>query len=293
MNKKLLVILITFSLIVLSGCQLAKEEPEAEEKAGQDRLIGAFVTTEEVLPNDMDGNWKEYGESTGEKDEEGARIEKMILPGNYDEENSKLVFPGLDGYIIAATDIKESILIGDLWNCDMDIETTDSGENIRLSGTLYVGKNPEMNSVNVNYIYQTEEGLIYLDGTGHAYSSDTGGDSIEYEEIYESDEKGKMENCYTKIRINVEYVEKVEKIKVFQYEESGELAGSENVLITGNDVKVKKASGAVWAVVEEQNADDVRRTVCSYNDEDEETTYAVKYAEEDKMAESFLIKFTD
>lgn len=225
---------------------------------------------------------------TEETEKEDVQVQKMILRGEYDKEENTLVFPGLDGSVIADVDFKsDSALVCDLWDSKIDVEATDSGKNIRMSGTLYIGKTPEAKTININYIYQTEEGLIYPDGAGHAYSSDTGGDSMEYEEEYISDEN---ERDFTRIKINVEFVEKPLKINVFQYRNSGEPAGSENVVVTGKDIEVKKASGATWAVIEEQYGDRVKRTVWDYSENDE-TGYKVLYGKDGKKADSFLINF--
>lgn len=185
-NKKFLAGMLAFVMMLsLSGCTLAVEDAGGEEKA-TDRLIGAFITTEYLIPFDMDAYLEENIEDLvngGEVNPEdtleaGERIYATVdKKGSTEPRDWEISFGDIDGIKFfdalwdGVGDSPFTMLTYDDEICDANTHymSTDNSDGIELSGTIYIlskaGKRGDI--YYINPVYQTESGEIYtIPGTG-------------------------------------------------------------------------------------------------------------------------------
>ena len=152
MKKMLIGMFVLTTAVLLGGCSLAKED--AANDSSKDRMIGAFITDEYL---DL------YNERLY------ATIDKQ---GSKDPADWDISFGDVKGInffsICWEDDSKEettSLVESDgIYDVNTDYHITDEGENVELSGTIYMlpGQIDSNTSYFVNPVYQTEDGRIYV-----------------------------------------------------------------------------------------------------------------------------------
>ena len=152
MKKMLIGMFVLMTAVLLGGCSLAKED--AANDSSKDRMIGAFITDEYL---DL------YNERLY------ATIDKQ---GSKDPADWDISFGDVKGInffsICWEDDSKEettSLVESDgIYDVNTDYHITDEGENVELSGTIYMlpGQIDSNTSYFVNPVYQTEDGRIYV-----------------------------------------------------------------------------------------------------------------------------------
>lgn len=291
MNKKLLAILLSCSVLLMSGCSLAKEEAARKEA---DRLVGVYLTTE--YPDSNNEHWVEYGTFNADTEFGEIPFPNMILPAELDPETKTFVFPDLPGYALFEATVKDGEDVyntsqSDFMDGNFHVTTTDFGDSFELSGTLYVGEAAEDSIWKANLVYQTADGLVYLDGSGNSYSGNAGGFSSKVEQTHTKVVNGEEGSTTTLVEFSIKTIEELEHLVVYQYNESGEQIDSKELTTTGEDKNVMWASDAAWAVIEEEYANSVKRTVCNYPDDTEEVTHTVVILNKDFVGEPSIIHF--
>lgn len=292
MNKKLSAVLLACGILLISGCSLAKEETVSRE---QDRLIGVYITEQKPELDGRNENWVEYGTFAASSQSVELQIPYMILPAEFDSENKRFVFPGLEGYALFAAEVYDehgayTTEVCDFFDGYLSVKTTDTGKSFELSGILYVGDKKENTVWAVNNVYQTAEGFVYLDGSGNSFfGSDF---SHKLEENYTTSVDKEEESGSVCIEFSVQTIEKLEHLLVYQYNEAGERIASDKLTVSAEDKEVSWAQGAAWAVIEEQYANSVKRTVYNYSDSStEDITHTVVILNKASVGESALIHF--
>lgn len=194
MKHKLIVLLL--AAFMLTGCSLAQEPPEVTT---EDRLIGALVTTEYLDLFDMDA-WLNDNIGTLTKGDhviqgDTGQYQGRIYAQRNEDEGEPYVFPDtLKGSLYMSPTITEegrdpytcSIVTGGFSDTRCHIRSTDAGEALELSGTIYfdpfsmpmetvtdaeTGESMEHICFHVNPVYQTAEGDVYVtSGMGHSFS---------------------------------------------------------------------------------------------------------------------------
>ncbi len=292
MNKKFLAILLSCSMLLMSGCSLAKDEVVSKES---DRLVGVYLTTE--YPDSNNEHWVEYGTFNADTEFGEIPFPNLILPAEYYKETKEFVFPGLDGYALFEATVHDGEDIyhlsqSDLLDGTVHVTSSDFGDSFELSGTLYVGETTEDTIWKANLVYQTADGLVYLDGSGNSYQGNEGGFSSKVEQTYTTTVNGEEGSTKTMVEFTVKTIEKLELLKVYQYDESGEQIDSKELTVTGEDKDVIWASDAAWAVIEEQYANSVKRTVYNHPDnKTEEVTHTVVILNKHLVGEPATVHF--
>ena len=176
MKRNLFAALITAGLLLsLTGCQLAKVE-----SGSQDRLVGAFITTEyldlmdmEAYLNDHLDDVKKGGEILVDGDTRAYEERIYGVNQSDDPEHPDYTFPGLEGiaiYYIPVDAGEESY-----WTSSTAEEAqlytafnlSNDMDEIVVTADLYVSADGGLHSFYANPIYQTAEGELYLiSGTG-------------------------------------------------------------------------------------------------------------------------------
>lgn len=291
MNKKIFIIILA-CVLCLTGCSLAREEVVSKEA---DRLVGVYLTTE--YPDSNDEHWVDYGTFTADTEFGEIPLPKRILPAEFDPETKTFVFPGLDGYALFEATVKDGENVyntsqSDFMDGNFHVTTTDFGDSFELSGTLYVGEDMEDTIWKANLVYQTADGLVYLDGSGDSYSGNEGGFSSQVEQTQTITVNGKEGSTYTKAEFTVQPIGKLQKLLVHQYNAAGERIDTRELNITAEDQKVIWTTNAAWAVVEEHLPNEVKRTAYDRPAEGEEdVTHTVVVLNEDQVGEAGVIFF--
>ncbi len=174
-------------IVSLSGCSLAV--PGAGAEAGEDRLIGVFITAEYLDLYDMESYLKDHGnlltgggEVTLSHDPEyEGRLYAQIDPSK-GPEDGEIFFGDVRGeYMLypEKTDEREPYRVCLCTDgiCEINTNTNiaDDQEEYSIDGTMYMlpGQMEEDVSYHANPVYQTAEGEIYaVSGQGFSTSGD-------------------------------------------------------------------------------------------------------------------------
>ena len=176
---------LLLSVLMLNGCSLAVEDAGDEPAVVQDKLVGAFITTESLDLFDMEAYLNDHADEFLDGITSGS--DSVTIDGNaYSERLYATVHkhdrkdPGTwevqfgDAEGICFFDAvwqnegeePFSMVIADEEICDINshLTVTDTGEEVALTGTMYVLPDDSMEEVRffVNPVYQTGEGEIYL-----------------------------------------------------------------------------------------------------------------------------------
>lgn len=197
-NRKFLRCIVCVSMILtLCGCSMAV--PDAREDSGNDRMIGAFITTEFLDLFDMDRYVDDHAAELRSREEvevpygskyEGRLYAEIDKSKGEDPANWEISFGNLDGMN----------LLTPLWTLEngeqywgnactegisdinLNLNESDVGVEHSVSGTIYIlpGKTDENTVYYANPVYQTEDGKIYVT-RGHGVSKS--GEPVEGEEL--------------------------------------------------------------------------------------------------------------
>lgn len=267
--KVLLVLLIcgTLALAVdATGGTLAQPEKRAVE---EDKFIG-YQLVFERLPGDWEeitrdySNWVEYGTEDMKIDGLGTvAFTRKILIGEYDEEKSRYIFPGLEGLncFCAIREVEgEKHYTGYRDMADTKITVGDNETSI--SGTAYFGPpvdDKNWNTENYDYgwkayrVYQMEDGTVYLDDSGNSYGG-MGGFTISTKESYTETVNGEEQTTSFEVSFTMESVERVQELSVSWFDGENRPVADQTIRMEelGEDgLTLERPQGAAWALVEE------------------------------------------
>ena len=293
MSKKGFGLILLLCMLVFSGCSLAKE-PQKEKE--QDRLMGVYlVNTENGQDLTENENWVEYGTQNLDTEYGKLDIPRMILPAVYDSENGDFTFPGVQGYALFSAVVAEEegncdVSASDLADGMFGVQVNDLGTSYDLSGTLYVGKD-DFTWI-VYHVYQTADGMVYLDGTGNSYNGSNFSTTLEETQKVTGD--GKEGTLYTKVEVKVEEIPALQTLLVHQYNAAGERIATNTLSLTVQPEEVVWAPNAAWAVVEEQSADGVKRTAYDRTQgAQEQITHTAYILNSESIGEGKIITFAE
>lgn len=163
--KKLIALVL--AVVLLAGCQLASDE--VREDPMQDKLVGVFITFENLRLFDIEAYLEENADSFVDGGEvtldaaESSRYQDRIYAVM--EEDGGYSFPGLEG-IYLCQKWEEDHWAGFATEGICDIKThstrTDTEDRIEESGTIYVPSGLEEAILFANPVYMTPGGQYYL-----------------------------------------------------------------------------------------------------------------------------------
>lgn len=168
------VLVLAFSVCLLTGCRLAREEAQVQDSA-EDRLVGVFVTEEYIHRGTPELTVNSEGEISFVENREG--IDGTLI---FDEYGPKdIVFDGIEGYGIYDIEV---------WNEEQGIYTSyaiaddvfsdgywamtgnDTSEANEVEVTIYVDQDGPT-GLYFNPVYQTARGDVYMQpGTGLSWA---------------------------------------------------------------------------------------------------------------------------
>ena len=236
MMSKRLISLLLCGMLVLScaGCQLAKPKADA---AGEDRLIGVFVTQEYLDLFDFES----YFNNNANKIVNGGEIslqESAAYQGRVyarpvirsDDSTGDYVFDSLDGvgfyaykYEDEAGAYNASHIDEGMVGNSLNISVTDEGEFVELDGTIYT--TPQSNvHIYSNPVFQTPDGDVYLtagDGFFHDIT-DAEGEvfSTTFDETTTVTQNGQSQSVGCKVTVRLAVMLTPTEIVVIQMDEN-------------------------------------------------------------------------
>ena len=271
MNKKIKALVLAFVLTLsLCGCQLAK--PDSDGSQQNDRLVGAYITTEYVDLFDMDGYLQENLDSII------ASNGKLELPAIENEPKLYAVltentyaFPDLEGILLAqfrmssGEDTYTSAVV-DEGICD--IHSRVGGEDAGISGTIWTAKDSGDVIFYLNPVYQTEDGQVYLiPGSGMHFSSGVGGQATQkMEETRTVTVNGEAVEEYFAVEVAIDVTEPAETVTVLQMdEESRELSRTTYRADTLPE-ELTPDAGTAYLIVQSNTKTEALRQICQPGD---------------------------
>lgn len=309
MKTKFTPLLLALMMLLLTGCQLAREPSQQQTEnstLSKARLTGLYVVREDPFAEIDRTHWTEYGTITADTQYGQLTFPTEILIGQYDEDTHEFTFPGLEGWPMFVMDVTEEdgssyiTTVSDLAGPGTHILHTDAGASYELSGTLYFGPpadDPDYDPMNDDRIwhpynvYQMEDGTVFLDGTGDSFSG-PGGMGYTMTATYTTTVNGEKMEYYTKAELNVEYIERLTSLTVLQYDGNGNLLERTELPTEGGLPAVNWLSAAAWAVVEERRGEELTRTAYDRPDESESPiSHTVILLQDDGTGYAELLKF--
>lgn len=272
--------LLALIMLLTAGCSLAR--PEASDGEGQgDWFVGVYMVYEAPGGGGFydNPNLVEYGAYTADLGDLGVHtFPKQVL---FADENGR--FPGLEGRALYALETEEewgqcTTVVGDLSGGPFNTTTTDAGTEIDIGGVLYFGP-PEdapadwsTNDIpgiwHAYKVYQGADGRAFLDGSGNTFSGGPTGFTLS--EKYASTVNGEAKTDSFSVEVTVEQVPRLEEVCVRQYGADGMLLECRTVALRDEPEAVAWHGDAAWAVVEERDADGVKRSIYDRPEEGEE-----------------------
>lgn len=278
MKNKLCALLLAGLLLTLTGCQLAKPEQE-NELLGGDRFAGIYAVYDENGRPDFysNPNLTELGTEEIDLGKYGTHsIPKEVLVGQYDEEERKYTFPGLEGFALLVTHEERdegycSASYSDMADNHFATAVTDQGNTEEMEGTLYIGpplgagpdwsEYEDLNGVWTCYrVYQTEDGTVYLDGSGNSYGG-AGGMSTTATSTQKTTFNGEVTEETVSVKINVKSAPRLTRLTVTQFDESNLILQSQALPLSGELPEIDCLPTTAWVLVEEVSGTEVTRTV--------------------------------
>lgn len=277
MNKKFfsLLLVLIVNILILSGCTLARAE---KANPAADRLVGVYLVKGRRLQQDE--NWIEYGSQQLDSNFGKLTLPNMILPATYDSDADTFRFPGTEGYALVVMTIPgeagpHTTSICDLHDSSFGVTVTDFGTDYDLSGTLYVSEGDETSVWSVYRVFQTADGMIYLDGTGNSYQGSGFSTTInETTTVNDGEREGSQS---TIIHVSIKPISKIEKIIVRQYNADGQLLDTSELAVSTSIPPLFWNADAAWAAIEEYHPDEIKRSVVNRPLSDEETAQHTVY----------------
>ena len=269
MKRHKILALALCALLALSGCSLARPEEETSGEVGGagERFIGLYlVYTEEGERDDFydSPNLTELGTETLEAEGLGSfTVPREVLLAELDGDRS-WVFPGMEGFYLLCTETVEDGVPVSAVSHTMDqvqsaINVTDEGTATTLSGTIYIGPPlgaPEewtaydMTGIWTAYkVYQTADGVPYLDGSGDSFSGGPAGYTAEASWSRTVD--GETEGVSVSVEVQVEEAPRLAAVTLYQYGAEGQLLSTQDIPLDGERRQAAWEEEALWAAVEE------------------------------------------
>ena len=275
MKTSRLLALALCAVLALTGCSLARPEGapagsgdgSGEETASEARFIGLYLVYGERGDRNAFGsnpNLTELGDKTLEAEGFGSfTVPREVLLAEWDEDKS-WVFPGMEGFYLLCTETVEdgapvSAISHTMDQVQSAVSVTDEGVTTTLSGTIYMGPPldaPEDWSIydmtgiwDAYKVYQTAEGVPYLDGSGDSFSGGPVGYTAE--ESWSRTVDGETEGVSISVKVQLEEVPRLGAVTLYQYGAEGQLLSTQDIPLDGERRQAAWEEGALWAVVEE------------------------------------------
>lgn len=270
-TSKLIPLLLGILLLMIAcGFSLAQPERRSPEL---DRFIGFHLVYEKLPPSleeaeelaDTDAmgkdysQWTDYGQDYIKFSGIGTvPFTRKVLIGQWDEENCRYVFPGLEGkncFLAVRTLEGGGQAYGGYTDmADAKIEVGGSEESV--SGTIYSGPpldDSSWNTQQLDYawtayrVYQMEDGTIYLTDSGNSYGGQ-GGFTISEKTEWTTTENGEVTTTSFTASFTLKTVSRLDFVTIKQYDKNDQLLHTD---VLASDQAAQLVSGLHLALAPE------------------------------------------
>ena len=266
MKNKLLA--LTLCLLTLSGCSLADPdlgEAKLPDSLPQqpDPLVGVVITREHLdLWDPMTGDQKLYAVPG-----EDGRME-FDLPGSISFFTYEYDHPAGRTTAVANTGVS---------GAGPHIKSTDEGESVELTGTLYVPESSGTICFYFNPVYQAEDDSLYLmAGQGTALSGDNG-EGMSFSHDMSATEtitvNGKKQTRSCSVKVTAEVVSVPTEIRMLHMDAAGNLIFTQSWQPGQVPEHVALHRDCAWAVLEQVKPEYADRTLYNFGDKYAESFY--------------------
>ena len=270
------IIAIVLAVLLLSGCQLAREEKKADRL--QDRLVGAFVTFAHLeLDYDIEGWLSDNPGTLGEGEITLDPAEGLAYAGRLPAilEEDGLVVPGYEGLSIVRVwkeDYTTTITSEGVAELNSHVMAGDDGDSVAVEGTIYFPAGSEV-MLCLNPVYMTEAGEYYVvQGQSFQSTVEKGGamsQSVSDKKTWTED--GVETVCSAEFKTTVKGVSLAEKVVlVWMGAENVELSRME---YAPGELPESMTAAGDYLIVEEIAGETITRQLCQSGDE----TFTVYY----------------
>lgn len=272
------VFVVSFILGVTGAVTFAKDEPTGNSNsASKDRLIGVFITTEHLDLFDFESYFQDNADkvlSGGEINSSDSapyqgKLYATLVDDPYTNPETgetvttkKYVFDGIEGIaFFSARYTDESGMQywgtgGDdaISDAHTDLHSTDAGDSIDMTGTIYVSTSKVSNMFYYNPVYQTVTGEVYLisgQGMGHGGELSAGMSSshaINEEQTVTID--GESTTISSNIEVSTCFMDTPIGTSVLQFDEDGNIISREDYAAGDLPFKITTGSYTDYIIVE-------------------------------------------
>ena len=319
MKRKLTIVICTIMMLsMLTGCQLALENA-GDDIPAQDKLVGVFVTTEDINLFDFEGYIEDnlnlngsIGNSSGDdivvdsgdtKKYEGRLYAtlKEIKPAQGDTPAyEQYVFEGVEGYsmlCVTMPDISEkdgnSLAVADpaIIGYSVSVNSSDEGESTTIEGTIRFIPTDEETIFHFNRVYQSPDGSVYLTSSGMSMSipPELSGASSFLSDTYTVTKNGKAYTKDISFRVIVEFMFAPENIFILQMDADSQLLSREKYTPGELPESFEPLENTEYLIVETHGRDNegepsITREVFGKDEE----SFATYFANTDKVCSTQL-----
>lgn len=304
-------VLVGLALVLaLTGGKLAQPERNSPER---DRFVGFQLCYESAHPQG-DGMFQDRSDWTVYGNEElviprmgKTTVERRVLIGQYDEENNRYIFPGMEGINCLIT--RQTSPAGtEHTNFQTDLADPDMVTNVNivdeegktentwsLAGTAFFGPpldDRKWNTEDSDFIwtpyeaYQMPDGTVYLTGTPLGSYGGVGGFTISAEEAYDLDLGGGSEGHSIQIEVKLESVERVVSVEVNAFDENDREISTKTLSMEeiGDGLDLNLGENTAWALVTETDRNGrVKRTAHSLDNADQGGSHRLVRLDDDGL----------
>lgn len=254
-----------------------------------DRWIGFHLAYERISSPPEEGeepvamaqdrsHWVEYGRQSMDAGAFGSvSIPQMILIGE-PQPNGRYLFPGLEGYNAFLPTQEETLEDGspdytiltcsDLVDGTSNLNVTDTGSHMYLSGTAYFGPpldDSKWNTEDSEYVwtaynvYQMRDGTVYLTGSGNSYGG-VGGFSFKKKMEWNDALNGiTTDQSSLEVEISIKSIPRTTSATLLQFDIDGRILAQHPLTIPqtdfGQTLEFPRADGAACVLLRQDYAD--------------------------------------
>lgn len=262
---------LMLSLMLLSGCQLAREDGGVQQ---QDRLIGVFLTWEYLDLFDHDAFMQDHIDDIvrgKQVHSDGSQYQGRLYATRL--ENGDFVFEGVEGmnfFIPTWADEYGSYtgLCADpgISEGHQSIHVKDEGESLSIKGTIYVVPSGEDRCLYTNPVYQTANGDVYaMQGTGFGGNVDEFAFKTEETTTSTDTEGNILTNSFT-LDLTVKEMMAPEAIWILQMDEDHQVIASAEYAPGEYPDDLILATDCAYILVENQGETETTRTLYQKQD---------------------------
>lgn len=261
-------ILAAALLILALDMKLAQPE---RRSPGQNNFIGFFLAYENFSENTRDESaWTEYGSETTYISGLGrVNFPHRVLIA--ETEDDKYTFPGMEGYncflALYTDEYGEQYLRGhdNLAESHLTINNNDHS----LTGTVYHGPALDDHAWNTSEygfgwtayrVYQSPEGMVYIDGTGNSYGG-VGGFGFSEKVEQTTTINGEKTTSTLEVSVKLEAIPRLESVTINQFDEADQLlrtdvlTAQQAAALEGGALTLNLDDNTAYAVIIKNNAD--------------------------------------